>query len=411
MILDVVISEILKGRHDLIAPEIMAYFLEPHQTVMKAIAHNKLVNQPVLGDAIKTRLASYGLRDHMFSTCCHIVDEAERSGYIAPDDIKSACFEFYAGNLRTKLISKLQDKNTTAEIFREELFKAAKDLEQTSIVSDIESYEKMRNEHLQEADSGAEPILLQKSIEVKNKALSRIFGNRILPQLQLVLGRPNDGKSTLVHNLEYDFYNSGVRGIHVSLEDSKRVYMGKMLAIEADINKKDAMFGKIEKWQSDKIQRIDGKKILMMDRSRKPSTLFYDLKSAVYLYNIKWVVVDFIQEIEPERWQKENEAITEAARMLKEISTQFEIPVIMVSQAPKADVGVKTKLLGTGNEYGSAALANLSRSSWSINPHPDGIADSRIVSRYKTSYMPHGDYMACFDFSTGRIKSSDEWSS
>jgi replicative DNA helicase len=408
MILDVVISQILKGRHDLIKNDYIVYFDGVHKQVYKALYQLKLVKEPITIDRLKTQIDHLGLKQDQRNTAMGIVDHCYASSYIAPKDFKSVLDKSYSEKIRFQLYQKINDPHLTPETLRESVQEATRQLQMTGKVSDLASYENLRNKHISDIGDGKQTDMYKFAMKIKEPHLVRVFGQEILPQPQLILGRPNDGKTTLALGLQHDLYNQGYKGLHVTLEDSRHVYMSKMLSVESKMNKKEVMFGRVNKDRIKNFISPDKKNIMILDRSRSSNELVEDVAYVCRTYDIRWVMVDFIQEVMPERYEKEMEAITKAARGLKDICKDFNVACFMISQAPKESVADKGKLLCTGNEYGAAALGNLSRSSWSVNPDPDGDPTKRLVYRYKTSYLPHAKFRVGFDFSTGEVKTSDE---
>lgn len=305
-----------------------------------------------------------------------------------------------------KIITTLRDSETTLQMKKDLIYRTADTIKRTKKTNDFQTVHSLIEAFRSSNKIGSASEWKSALIRLEDEYLKMIFDSIIYPQMYSILARPNDFKTTLLLNLLLEFDRLGLPGIHYTIEDSATMSAIKAISIKGGFNKKKIVQHDYNPDEFDKVAETFGKNIYVMDKMRTPDDVYMELHNKLSVGNYKWLSIDYIQLIKGEKFLSDYEKINNFDSLLFELSKEFCIPVIRLTQAPKNAVKSGT-ILGMGDEKGSGELSQNSRFSLSINPCGGGSDDRgqcfRIVERYKTTFCSKRQFKVEFDGPSGRI--------
>ena len=159
--------------------------------------------------------------------------------------------------------------------------------------------------------------------------------------LIIIAGRPSIGKTAFALSVILNVLNSSKLPVLIfSLEMSKKQIVYRLLSMETNISQLRLRSGKLYKtdWiKLNKILKIFSKLPLFIDDTSNLS--IYDIRSKIKVINLRYqkiglVVVDYLQLMQSIEAKNENrvQELAKITRSLKNIASDFNLPVIALSQ-------------------------------------------------------------------------------
>ncbi len=159
--------------------------------------------------------------------------------------------------------------------------------------------------------------------------------------LIIIAGRPSIGKTAFALSIILNVLNSSKLPVLIfSLEMSKKQIVYRLLSMETNISQLRLRSGKLYKtdWiKLNKILKIFSKLPLFIDDTSNLS--IYDIRSKIKVINLRYqkiglVVVDYLQLMQSIEAKNENrvQELAKITRSLKNIASDFNLPVIALSQ-------------------------------------------------------------------------------
>ena len=159
--------------------------------------------------------------------------------------------------------------------------------------------------------------------------------------LIIIAGRPSIGKTAFALSVILNVLNSSKLPVLIfSLEMSKKQIIYRLLSMETNISQLRLRSGKLYKtdWiKLNKILKIFSKLPLFIDDTSNLS--IYDIRSKIKVINLRYrkiglVVVDYLQLMQSIEAKNENrvQELAKITRSLKNIASDFNLPVIALSQ-------------------------------------------------------------------------------
>ncbi len=170
------------------------------------------------------------------------------------------------------------------------------------------------------------------------RELDDILGGFQKGELTIIAARPSCGKTSVALALMRTHILTGGTAFFVSLEQSRMAIARRLLAAQANVNTHILRTGDLRPEETRRLQTArnvlrDRKLIIDDDGEKKPSYIVANARRLKASDNIGMLVLDYIQLIEPEdkRANKE-EQIGQAARKLRALAKELDIPVIILAQ-------------------------------------------------------------------------------
>lgn len=159
----------------------------------------------------------------------------------------------------------------------------------------------------------------------------------------LIAGRPSSGKTDCALNCAYNSALEGYPSLFFSLEMGVKVW-NRIAALVSNIYRGKIRFGSLSRPEfiaiSQKADKMSGLPILVSDRS---SITIEEIRAilveSLNRIQIKQVFIDYLQLIKPStltKGQTKEQEITHISHGLKNISREFNLPVIALSQLSRA---------------------------------------------------------------------------
>jgi hypothetical protein len=392
------------NRVDLIDEELPLFFYDDtNKLILKTVYEIKYVDRktPTKNEIIN-KLGKSGLSiAKSEATRARLDDICEDMGIISENPKATLRGDFRSFYLN-KGLNTLADKKKTNEQKEEQLHKISKVL--SFAISFKESMLSTAiDNHITAITSGESIRFHENCIELTNWCLSDLFGRKIYPRPYCLFARPGDYKTSVLINMHVDFVKSGKMGMHITLEDTVDGYMIKHVACALDIGKQlitDNMA------TSDDLKNAKNhlKQDIIVYNDRKTVTeLRQVLDSAMDRYDIKWVSIDYIQLIRPERGQSDLEMLKSSTSMFMDFCNTYCIPLIFLSQVNERD-DEKIKTLRPGDTKGSGTIEADSRFMASINKTSlDTKSPDRLWHVCKTTDGGKHDKLIEFNPQSGKI--------
>jgi replicative DNA helicase len=157
-------------------------------------------------------------------------------------------------------------------------------------------------------------------------------------KLIVIAARPGMGKTALIGNVASHQARNNRPGMICSLEMGREELAERMLCEEARIRGEKLKNGDLDEIDHHEFSaasaRMRGWPLLIDDEaSQTVSYLSAKIRRAHRVHKIEWVVIDYLQLVEPDdpRMPREQQVAT-ASRKFKNLSKQLDIPVILLAQ-------------------------------------------------------------------------------
>jgi replicative DNA helicase len=382
-------------------PEYIQLFTdEISSKILECVWLNFMAKEPITVKSITDTISNQPIKDIKKQIyISKLSDICQIDRYMDYDYVQALKDEFFNTRLN-QLLNVLVDKKLTPKIKSDKMIEISDEIRKTQTTKDLVTYNQICRQMVTAIDNDVDTDLFSKSIVITDYMLKGIFGERIYPQLQMITARPGDCKTTLMLNLAAHFDDLGRPGLIVSMEDDAEIVAMKLLSIKSGAKKTDIINRKADIKLLKRYQCCKSENIFIMDRQKTLTQLKADIDFLAAIYQIDWIMFDYIQRIKPERGQDRNETVARAADGMLEINKQHKIPVIVLSQVPK-EAMVSNKLLGLGDERGAGELAQNSRLSLSLNPSPNNDKTRRLIYRYKTTFDANCQIGVQFEMASG----------
>lgn len=195
---------------------------------------------------------------------------------------------------------------------------------------------------------------LNKGNELKTSipTLNRITGGFQAGQLITIAARPGVGKSAIALQMARDIVRKNKKLIFVSLEMTVEEVMARIVSTETGINTIDLINADFEEDDWGKIG--DTLKVISKENSLLINTKcrkIEDLRRVIIVESPEVVVIDYLNLMKA-HGESERIKITNLTRGLKQLATEFKIPIVILAQLNRGTEG-KFPTLSDLKESGS----------------------------------------------------------
>ncbi len=265
-------------------------------------------------------------------------------------------------------------------------------------------------EYVERMERGEETKEAQAAIKIYDIKLQQMFYGQMIYACPLVIGaRPGFGKTALLANLILDFISSGNGGIIYNLENSSTTFVSKILAMKSDVNYAPIVMGMASADEKVRLKESISDsmgKLYLRDKNMTIDQWERDVRKQIMTKrNIRWVAVDFIQSFLGMGKDTSVQAInlSRLMRMARDLSKQFMIPVILLSQMNERKEDKKTGevVLSIGELKGSSSIEEFARQI--ILLMGNSASGSRIMRLVKNEFGPFLEREFEAKRETGRI--------
>lgn len=155
----------------------------------------------------------------------------------------------------------------------------------------------------------------------------------------IVMGRPGMGKTHFILDEINNFAKAGLRGVFVSLDMSRfqvqKRMVGKLTGVNPAANWFSITDAEIQAVQN-AVEYLGNWPVVIIDTIRRLDELVSTIHAEHYNDAIKWLVVDYIQQVQiPGLKSRENE-VSQVSMTLKHLGKVLGIPVICAAQMSRA---------------------------------------------------------------------------
>lgn len=157
-------------------------------------------------------------------------------------------------------------------------------------------------------------------------------------ELTILAARPGVGKTVLALNFARHAIFNGDGTFFVSLEMSKSELCERLLCCQARVNSHNLRTNRVNADEIDRLTQASGelssRSMFIDDTACQGMTrIAANARRLKMRYDIKLVIIDYIQLIEPEsKHEKRHEQVGQISRRLKFLAKELDIPVIALSQ-------------------------------------------------------------------------------
>ena len=179
--------------------------------------------------------------------------------------------------------------------------------------------------------------------------------------LVVIGGESSHGKTTLAINIAKNAAKQGYPIAFYSMEMTSMQIIARVLAIESGISSKKILFQKLFRDElmhvENNISKLAGLPIYIDDKSTSSiNKICASIRKMVLKYEVKEVVIDYLQLVSGDRSQGREEEVGQNARIFKNLAKELNIVIIALSQLSRAEDHIPTmKRLRSSGQIGEAA--------------------------------------------------------
>lgn len=155
----------------------------------------------------------------------------------------------------------------------------------------------------------------------------------------IVMGRPGMGKTHFVLDEINHFAKSGARGVFVSLDMSRFQVQKRMIGKLTGVNPASHWHELTEQEKRairNAVDYLEKWPVVILDTTCRLDELVSVLHAENYKEPIKWLVVDYLQQLEIPGIKIREQEVAQISRTLKHFGKVLDIPVIALSQLSRA---------------------------------------------------------------------------
>lgn len=278
---------------------------------------------------------------------------------------------------------------------------------------DAESVHDLAEGHLNKIESGELTIMTQRSIPLTDPCLKLMFSqSRIFPVPIIIAGREGYSKTQVLTNVILDISEKR-SGILYSLEDTGETFSTKFISAKAQMDYARVMMGDLAK---DEIQNLrdhnetgHSKNVTVVEKMLTIDEWERDLRKRILTSKVEWVAIDFLQSFRQMGRSMSDIAVntSRATKIMRQITKEYLIPIICLSQVNANDEENGEVNLHIGNLKGSGSIKEDARQVFLLH----GIKDSdcrrwscvknsgfgRIFEKEIRLHMPSGKLLNVYE--------------
>lgn len=179
--------------------------------------------------------------------------------------------------------------------------------------------------------------------------------------LVIIGGESSHGKTTLAINIAKNAAKQGYPVAFYSMEMTSMQLISRVLAIESGISSKKILFQKLYREElmhvENNITKLSGLPIYIDDKSTSSvNKICASIRKMVLKYEVKEVVIDYLQLVSGDKSQGREEEVGQNARIFKNLAKELNIVIIALSQLSRAEDHIPSmKRLRSSGQIGEAA--------------------------------------------------------
>jgi predicted ATP-dependent serine protease len=312
----------------------------------------------------------------------------------------------YLLHVQKTLAFDLSDPSLTDRLKTEKIIKASEDLTSSSnsTASDLQKYV---NEYFlsDEQESWQKNTILIRSVH-----LSRIFNQKIFPFFYLIGGRPGYGKSRVAMEMAIDCYSQGHNVRFYSLEDNLYRLRAKYISARtntpfqavlsrsmSDVEKEMASTSQVENHRGN---------FEVITNKYRFEDFYRELRSDLMGKKIGIIFIDYLQLFRYSR-RDEISALEEICTGIAELTNDFNVPIVCLSQMNQRDESEGGVSLHLGNFKGASALEQNAREAFVL----EGVREdeTKIIKCVKSTVNEMAKWQITFNGKSGKIIGSEFW--
>lgn len=329
------------------------FFDEDRRAIFKAIRHLALAKKPVDILTVDEALVSVGknITDKIVDCSRLVVSTANIQAYI--DIIKDLSTRRKALEISERITMLLLDPMTDTEIVIEDARNALRDMVQSKCTwTEMQDLLIAGYDDLSRRCSGA-----IKPICSGVRDIDRIIGGFFAGELTLIGARPGVGKSAFGLTIAISAAKAGLNVCFHSLEMSDVQFWQRVISSDSGVDGMRIRTAKLEDrdWSdiSNSMCTLSEIPISFLFKTNKIEDLKVEVQKKADSGQIDMLIVDYLQLMQTrKRFDQERLRVGYISATLKQISLEYNIPVIALSQVKRKDGGgrpVMSDLRESGN--------------------------------------------------------------
>lgn len=401
------------GVYDLLGQIDVAWITDPNiQKMVGAVAESLSVNGSAkLPDVINTLEASSLPRiqkDIHIANLKAIVSTPTVWTPELPEQLLADYRDFH----REEVVKVLSDELSTVE----QRLKKVEEL-RTALIGvsekDADIVHDLAEAHLNKIESGELTMMTKRSIKLQDINLQLMFSQgRIFPVPIIIAGREGFSKTQVLTNVILDI-STERPGLLYSLEDTGETFSTKFMATKSQMDYARLMMGELGKDEIAQLRKDNesgqSKNVTVLEKMFTIDEWERDLRKRILTSRVDWVAIDFLQSFRGMgRGMSEIAvSISRATKIMRQITKEYLIPIICLSQVNDNSEEDGEVRLHIGNLKGSGSIKEDARQVFVL----DGVrnSDTRRWSCVKNSgfgrtyekeirlHMPAGKIMAVYE--------------
>ncbi len=401
------------GVYDLLGQIDIAWITDPNvQKIIGAIAESLSVNGSAkLPEVINTIEASQLPKVHKDIHIAQLKAIVSTPTVWTPE-LPQQLLADYRDFHKDEVVKILADDLSTVE----QRLKKVEDL-RTALIGvsekDADNVHDLAEAHLNKIESGELTVMTQRSIRLKDVNLQLMFSQgRIFPVPIIIAGREGFSKTQVLTNIILDI-STDKSGLLYSLEDTGETFSTKFMAAKSQMDYARVMMGELA---GDEIKQLradnesgQSKNVTVLEKMFTIDEWERDLRKRILTSKVEWVAIDFLQSFRGMGRGMSDIAVStsRATKIMRQITKEYLIPIICLSQVNSNDEEDGEVKLHIGNLKGSGSIKEDARQVFVLHGMRD--SDTRRWSCVKNSgfgrtyekdirlHMPAGKIMNVYE--------------
>jgi len=392
-------------RLDLMTDNVPALFFDWHsKEILRACYELVALKKDVTVDTLKACLSGKKYNSLVKESLYSRINDVTREHILVSENLLSELRREYEAFEIENAKMTLAREDEPIEVKVDALVKTANRLTKAED-NGFEKLTEVVKQNLRLAEEGLPSKFFERAIEINDPKLRILMGPYLYPQPICWIARPGDYKTSFLINLQEYLINAGHMGIHITLEDSIEGYTMKYMACALRLDKDEMAQNRARHQDMAPILSRLNEEMIITAKANTANKIRKLVDQSFNRYNIRWISLDYLGLLTGDSRMNREEKLEHATTVFMEISREYNVPFIYLSQVDK-ESNKNAPILKASMAFGSQSIQNASRVMVSFNPvQADDVPDSpyRLWHDCKKTFGVKRDWTVTFHPPSGKI--------